>query len=114
MNTLLVFSTFPDIEKARQIGTSLVESQLAACVNLIPAIESLYRWQGKVESSGEVLAIFKTTPAAYSSFEARLKELHPYEVPEIVAIRPEHVAAGYAAWVGESVSIQPERRDSSA
>ena len=103
MNTLLVFSTFPDIEKARQIGTSLVESQLAACVNLIPAIESIYRWQGKMETSGEVLAVFKTTPAAWSEFESRLNALHPYDVPEIVAMRPEHVAAGYAAWVGESV-----------
>ena len=81
----------------------MVESQLAACVNLCPSIESIYRWQGKVEDSSEVLAIFKTTSAAYSDFEARLKALHPYEVPEIVAVRPEHVAAGYAAWVGESV-----------
>jgi periplasmic divalent cation tolerance protein len=103
MNTLLVFSTFPDIEKARQIGTSLVESQLAACVNLIPAVESIYRWQGKVETSGEVLAIFKTTSAAYPGFETRLKELHPYEVPEIVAMMTERVSASYGAWVGESV-----------
>lgn len=106
MNTLLVFSTFPDIEKARQIGTSLVESQLAACVNLIPAVESIYRWQGKVETSSEVLAIFKTTSAAWSEFEARLKALHPYDVPEIVAVEAEHVSAGYAAWVGESVTGQ--------
>jgi periplasmic divalent cation tolerance protein len=103
MNALLVFSTFPDIDTARQIGTSLVESQLAACVNLIPAIESIYRWQGRVESSGEVLAIFKTTAAAWPFFETRLKALHPYDVPEIVAVKPEHVAAGYAAWIGESV-----------
>jgi periplasmic divalent cation tolerance protein len=106
MNTLLVFSTFPDIEKARQIGTSLVESQLAACVNLIPAVESIYRWQGKVETSGEVLAVFKTTSAAYSNFEARLKQLHPYDVPEIVAVKAEHVSAGYAQWVGDSVASQ--------
>jgi periplasmic divalent cation tolerance protein len=106
MNTLLVFSTFPDIEKAREIGTSLVESQLAACVNLIPAVESIYRWQGKMETGGEVLAVFKTTSAVYSNFEARLKELHPYDVPEIIAVKPEHVAASYAAWVGESLTIR--------
>jgi len=105
MNTLLVFSTFPDIEKARQIGTALVESQLAACVNLVPAIESIYRWQGKVESSGEVLAIFKTTAAALSVFETRLRALHPYEVPEIVAVKPEHVAGSYAKWLSESVKL---------
>lgn len=104
MNDLiLVLCTFPDLGKARETGTALVESQLAACVNLIPAIESIYRWQGKVETSTEVLAIFKTTPAAYPLFESRLKELHPYDVPEIVAIKPEEVSAAYARWVGENV-----------
>lgn len=96
---LVVLCTFPDLAKARETGTALVESQLAACVNLIPAIESIYRWEGKVEASGEVLALFKTTPGAWPRFEARLKELHPYDVPEIVALRPEQVAAGYARWV---------------
>lgn len=105
MNVLLVLSTFPDIEKARQIGTSLVESQLAACVNLIPAIESIYRWQGALEHGTEVLAIFKTTSAAYAAFEARLKMLHPYEVPEIVAVKPGEISASYAAWLQESVII---------
>ena len=103
MNILLVIVTFPDAEKARQIGTLLVESQLAACVNLLPSIESIYWWQGKIETSAEALAIFKTTPEAWSAFEVKLKELHPYEVPEIVAMRPEAVSAEYARWVGESV-----------
>jgi periplasmic divalent cation tolerance protein len=106
MNDLLiVFCTFPDIGKALETGTALVESQLAACVNLIPAIESIYRWQGKVETSTEVLAIFKTTPTAWPKFESRLQELHPYDVPEIVALRPERVAEAYARWVGESVAV---------
>ncbi|MCF7788811.1 MAG: divalent-cation tolerance protein CutA [Prosthecobacter sp.] len=104
MNDLLiVFCTFPDIGKARETGTALVESQLAACVNLIPAIESIYRWQGKVETAPEVLAIFKTTPTAWPRFESRLHELHPYDVPEIIALKPEQVAAAYARWVGDSV-----------
>ena len=88
---------------ARQIGTTLVESQLAACVNLVPAVESIYRWQGKIEHSHEVLAIFKTTADAWTAFEARVRELHPYEVPEIVALRPEEVSGAYAKWVRESV-----------
>lgn len=100
---LLVFCTFPDSEKARQIGTILVESQLAACVNLCPSVESIYRWQGQVEKAQEVLAIFKTTGAAYPAFEARLKELHPYDVPEIVAVAPQQVSAEYAAWVRTEV-----------
>ncbi len=106
MNDLLiVFCTFPDIGKARETGTALVESQLAACVNLIPAVESIYRWQGKVETAAEVLAIFKTTPTAWPLFESRLQELHPYDIPEIVALRPDLVAKAYARWVGESVAV---------
>ncbi len=99
MNLLLVLCTFPNQEVARQIGTTLVEAQLAACVNLCPNIESIYRWEGKVERAGEVLGIFKTAPSAFPHFERRLVELHPYEVPEIIALRPESAAAAYAAWV---------------
>lgn len=102
MSVLLVFVTFPDLEKAREIGTALVESQLAACVNLLPGIESIYRWQGKVETGSEVLALFKTTADTLPAFATRLAALHPYEVPEIVAVRPEHVALPYARWVAES------------
>lgn len=101
---LLVFCTFPDVEKARQIGTILVESQLAACVNLCPRIESIYRWQGAVERAEETLAILKTTKDGFAKLEARLKELHPYEVPEIVAVKPEAVSAAYAAWVRDEVA----------
>lgn len=100
-NVLVVLCTFPDVEKARQTGTALVEAQLAACVNLLPGIESIYRWQGAVERAGEVLAIFKTTASAWSTFEQRLRELHPYDVPEIVALKPEQVAESYARWVME-------------
>ncbi|MFC5455755.1 divalent-cation tolerance protein CutA [Prosthecobacter fluviatilis] len=104
MNDLLiVLCTFPDLGKARETATALVESQLAACVNLIPAIESIYRWQGKVETSSEVLALFKTTPAAYPRFESRLRYLHPYDVPEIIALKPEHAADAYARWIRECV-----------
>ncbi len=104
MNDLIiVFCTFPDLGKARETGTALVESQLAACVNLIPAVESIYRWEGKVETAAEVLAVFKTTAGAWTRLESRLRELHPYDVPEIVALKPEQVSEGYARWVGESV-----------
>ena len=98
-SVLVVLCTFPDVQKAREVGTALVEAQLAACVNLLPGIESIYRWQGAVERAGEVLAVFKTTAEAWSAFEVRLKELHPYDVPEIVALRPEQVAETYARWV---------------
>ncbi len=98
-DVLVILCTFPDSEQARQIGTLLVEKQLAACVNLIPAVESIYLWQGKVETATEVLAIFKTTTAAFPAFEQALTELHPYEVPEIIALSPEKIAAPYRAWL---------------
>ena len=96
---LMVFSTFPDAASARQIGTLLVERQLAACVNLILAVESIYRWQGNVETAAETLAIFKTTAAAFPDFKRELAALHPYEVPEIIAISPEKIAAPYRTWL---------------
>ena len=95
----IVLCTFPSAETARQIGTSLVEKQLAACVNLVPAVESIYRWQDKLESATETLAIFKTSAAVYPEFARTLALLHPYDVPEIVAISPQEVADTYAAWV---------------
>ena len=100
---LVVFCTFPDVASARQIGTLLVERQLAACVNLVPAVESIYRWQGNVETAAEVLAIFKTTAAAFPAFEQTLSEMHPYDVPEIIALDPAEVSGPYREWVLNTV-----------
>lgn len=98
-DVLLVLSTFPNLEKARQTGTLLIESQLAACVNLCPGIESIYRWQGKVETDAEVLAVFKTTRSVYPALEQKLRELHPYDIPEIIALPADKVSGAYAAWI---------------
>lgn len=106
MNAIyLIFCTFPNLESARQIGTILVTTQLAACVNLCPQVESIYRWQGAVETSNEVLAIFKTTEELWPAFRDRLTALHPYETPEIVAQRAAAVNESYAAWVAASVKL---------
>lgn len=99
----LVLCSFPDLDSARQIGTLLVERQLAACVNLLPGAESIYHWQGKVESASEVLALFKTTEAQRPDFEKALLDAHPYEVPEIIALEPNAVSAPYRAWLMESL-----------
>lgn len=99
----LVLCSFPDIDSARQIGTLLVETQLAACVNLLPGAESIYHWQGKVESAPEVLALFKTTKALWPELEQALAQAHPYKVPEIIAIQPDAVAGPYRAWLLESL-----------
>jgi len=99
MSALLVMSMFPDAEEARAIARTLVEEQLAACANLVPGAESIYWWKGVIESSSEVMAFFKTTDDAYKRFESRLKELHPYKLPEIVAIEPWGGLPAYLQWV---------------
>src|SRR6059058_3705658 len=101
MALLVVLCMFPDKDTAERIARAVVEAGLAACVNLLPAAQSIYQWKGKVESAGEVLAMMKTTEEAYPRLEALLKELHPYEVPEIVAVPVERAEAAYAKWVGE-------------
>lgn len=107
-DVLVILCTFPHGDQARQIGTVLVERQLVACVNFLPAVESIYRWQGEVEHATEVLAIFKTTQASFAEFSQVLTELHPYEVPEIIALSPAQISPAYAAWVLNNVA-RPDR-----
>lgn len=99
MSALLVMSMFPDAEVARTISRTLVEEQLAACANLLPGAESVYWWKGVIESSVEVMAFFKTTDEQYKGLESRLKEMHPYETPEIVAIAISEGLPDYLQWV---------------
>lgn len=103
----VVLCTFPHADGARQIGTVLIEKQLAACVNLIPGVESIYRWQGKVESGQEVLAVIKTTAAGLPALQRELSTLHPYDVPEIIALDPAAVSDAYGRWLGDAV-IAPD------
>ncbi len=98
-NAFVVLCTFPDSDQARQIGAALVERQVAACVNLLPGVESIYRWEGKIEHAGEVLAVIKTT--RYPALEAAIRELHPYEVPEILALPVVAGLPAYLAWLAE-------------
>jgi periplasmic divalent cation tolerance protein len=100
--TLLVLSTFPDAERARAVANAVVSERLAACANLVPQVESIYRWQGKVETSQEVLVIFKTTHGRYQQLEERLRALHPYEVPEIISVQILGGSFAYLNWVVES------------
>ena len=99
---VIAFSTFPDVETARKIARELVENAIVACINIVPGVESVYFWKDKVETSAEVLAIFKMTAARYSAFESRLRALHPYEVPEIVRLNIAKGSADYLRWIGES------------
>ena len=101
---VVAFSTFPDVETARKISRELVNGALVACANVIPAVESIYYWKEKVETSAESLAIFKLTEARYSEFESCLRNLHPYDVPEVVRLNITGGSADYLRWIGESCS----------
>jgi len=102
MEFLIAFCTFPDAETARHIVRELVDLKLAACGNIIPQIHSVYRWQGKLESSDEALAVFKLDAARYSEFESKLRSLHPYEVPEIVSCKIDSGLPEYLHWVAQN------------
>jgi periplasmic divalent cation tolerance protein len=99
---MLACSTFPDLETARRIAGQLVTENLAACANIVPAIESIYRWQDKIENAQEALVFFKTTAARYAAFQDRLKSLHPYEVPEIICLRIADGLPEYLRWLSEN------------
>ena len=98
---LLVFTHLPDAASAEAMALRLIERRLAACVNILPACASVYRWQGAIERASEVPLLIKTTPARYAALEAAIRESHPYELPEIVAVPVTHGLPGYLQWVGE-------------
>src|SRR5881227_856970 len=83
---LLALSTFPDAEIARHISNRLVSERFAACVNILPAVESIYRWKDKIESGNETLVFFKLSEDGRPAFQEKLRALHPYEVPEIIFV----------------------------
>lgn len=106
MGVRVVLCTFPDADTARRVARQLVEEKLAACVNLLPGVESIYRWQGQVETAAEVLAVLKTAASQLTVLEKRLLELHPYEVPEFVALESSAVAPEYRAWLMQSMAAE--------
>lgn len=97
--TLIVMVNVPDEPTAHHIARVLVEGRLAACVNVLPEVRSVYRWQGKIEEASEVTILIKTTQARYAELEAAIKSAHPYDVPELIALP---IVAGlpeYLGWV---------------
>jgi periplasmic divalent cation tolerance protein len=99
-DVLVLLSTAPS-DRAEAIARTLVEDRLCACVNLIAGARSIYRWQGAVEDAGETLLVMKTVRGRLEALEARLRALHPYEVPELLALPVESGASAYLAWVRE-------------
>jgi periplasmic divalent cation tolerance protein len=101
---LLALSTFPDQETARDISNEIVTKKLAACANILPGVESIYRWKEEIESGNETLVLFKLSEDRRSGFQEKLRSLHPYEVPEIIFVPVSTGLPEYLRWVTESCS----------
>jgi periplasmic divalent cation tolerance protein len=101
---IVVLSTVPDEAKGREIARTLVEERLAACVTVTAAVRSLYRWQGKIADETEFVLIIKTRRALFRRLEARLRQIHPYTVPEIVALPVVAGSAAYLRWIKEETA----------
>jgi periplasmic divalent cation tolerance protein len=99
---LLAISTFPDAETASRIAQTLVEEKFAACANIMPGVHSIYRWKEKIETAGEVIVFFKTTRDRQSTFEEKMRSLHPYEVPELLFIKIDSGSPDYLHWVTDN------------
>ena len=101
-NILLALSTFPDAETARQISDQLVTERFAACANILPSVESIYRWKDNIESGNETLVLFKLSENRQSAFQDKLRSLHPYDVPEIIFVPVADGLPEYLQWVSEN------------
>ena len=110
LSVLVCFCTCPDADSAARLAETLVGERLAACVNVLPGLRSVYRWQGDIERSDEVLLLIKTTRPRLPALSARVLELHPHELPEVVAVEVAGGLSAYLDWVAEQ-SSEPMIRD---
>ena len=101
---IVVLMTAPTLEEARMLAEKLVETQLAACVQILPEMESVYRWQGKVERQPEHLLLAKTTADRFAELESEVRAMHSYDTPEIVSFPLTQSSADYLRWLQESVN----------
>lgn len=113
---LICFCTCPDRASAEHLAQTLVDERLAACVNIVPGLQSVYRWQGAIERSDELLLLIKSTQARLQALSARVAELHPHELPEVVAVEAAGGLSAYLDWVAEQATdvqaTAPPRSDS--
>jgi periplasmic divalent cation tolerance protein len=98
---LVVLVTAPTVERATELARAVVEERLAACGSVVPGVRSVYRWEGKVEDEPEVLLVLKTVRERFPALRDRLLQLHPYQVPEVLALPVQEGSAGYLAWLVE-------------
>lgn len=104
MQTLLVFTNLPDAHSAQVLARLLIERRLAACVNILAPCVSIYRWREEIEETSEVPLLIKTTAGTYGELEAAIRALHPYELPEIIAVSAERGLPEYLTWVAAETS----------
>lgn len=105
MSEIIVLTTISDITIGKKLARTLVEEKLAACVNIIPYVKSVYRWEGKVVEDDEALLVIKTEEEVKDRIIKRIKELHPYELPEIIVLNITGGLENYLKWVRENVNI---------
>ncbi|HEY6001683.1 MAG TPA: divalent-cation tolerance protein CutA [Anaeromyxobacter sp.] len=98
-DAIVVLVTVPTPDRAAEIARTLVEERLAACGNVVPGLRSIYRWEGKVQEDDEALLLLKTTRARFEALRDRVLALHPYEVPEVIALPVEAGSAAYLGWI---------------
>ena len=99
MQACIAFCTCPDADTATRIADALVGERLAACVNVLPAVQSVYRWQGAVERADELLLVIKTRAGRLPALSARIQSLHPHELPEVLAVEVAGGLPAYLQWV---------------
>jgi len=109
MGAILVLTNLPDIVAARSLAEHLVALRLAACVSILTPCRSIYRWQGRVENAEEVPLVIKSTTERYPALEAAIREKHPYELPEIIAVPIDLGLPAYLAWVAAETTTVPNR-----
>ncbi|MDD2761729.1 MAG: divalent-cation tolerance protein CutA [Methylomonas sp.] len=100
----IIFCTCPDSKSAEKIARQLLTGKLAACVNILPAVRSIYEWRGRIESAEEHLLLIKSPKARYAEIEAAIKAVHPYELPEIIAVPIDGGSAEYLQWIDSCLS----------
>lgn len=108
LNALICLCACPDRDVALRIADTLVGERLAACVNLLPGVESVYRWRDAVERDAEVLLLIKTAPARLPAVTARIVALHPYELPEVIAVESAGGLPAYLDWIARETVLEPQ------
>jgi periplasmic divalent cation tolerance protein len=109
-DAIVVFITAPTADEATRLADALVEARLAACVQILPEMQSVYRWQGQVERQKEILMIVKTVASKFESLETTVRKIHSYETPEIVAFPLTTGSSSYLKWINETVGADSGSR----